>query len=125
MERLKRRSRRRHRSSYDHTRHICRSILEIAETDIDESKENTQGKFLKGVKLGRSKVFIQEDTVRFGGVQPHITFYESRIHNDYVKFALFITQVEGITVIFHFSTTVNSLLVKDTNLGLTLKYPSP
>ena len=68
MERLKRRSRRRHRSSYDHTRHICRSILEIAETDIDESKENTQGKFLKGVKLGRSKVFIQEDTVRFGYV---------------------------------------------------------
>ncbi|KAM7430002.1 Unconventional myosin-XIX [Porites harrisoni] len=63
VERLKRRCRRRHRSSYDHTRHICRSILEIAETDIDESKENTQGKFLKGVKLGRSKVFIQEDTM--------------------------------------------------------------
>ena len=85
MERLKRRSRRRYRSSYDHTRYICRSILGIAETDIDESKENTQGKFLKGVKLGRSKVFIQEDTVSFGGVEPLITFYERRIYNDYRK----------------------------------------
>ena len=45
---------------------------------------------------------MQEDTVRFGGVQPHITFYESRIYNVYVKFGLFITQVEGITVIFQF-----------------------
>ncbi|XP_022793061.1 unconventional myosin-XIX-like isoform X2 [Stylophora pistillata] len=61
VERLKRRSRRRHRNSYDHTRHICRSILEIVQVDIDEGKENIRASDSRGVKVGRTKVFLQEE----------------------------------------------------------------
>lgn len=63
LERLKRRSRRRHRSSYDHTRHICRSILEIVKVDSDEVKENVLESGSHGVKIGRTKVFLREETV--------------------------------------------------------------
>ena len=63
VERLKRRSRRRHRSSYDHTKHICRSILEVVQLDIDESKENIQAKECNGVKIGRTKIFLREEAV--------------------------------------------------------------
>lgn len=63
VERLKRRSRRRHRSSYDHTKHICRSILEVVQLDSDESKENIQAKKCNGVKVGRTKIFLQEEAV--------------------------------------------------------------
>lgn len=64
VERLKRRSRRRHRSSYDHTRHICRSILEVVQVDIDEGKENIHASDSHGVKIGRTKVFLREEAVR-------------------------------------------------------------
>ena len=40
VERLKHRFRRRHRSSYDHKRHICRSVLEVVQVDSDDGKEN-------------------------------------------------------------------------------------
>lgn len=60
VERLKRRSRRRHRSSYDHSRQICRSIVEVVKLDSDESKENVQRRNCKSVKVGRTKVFLQE-----------------------------------------------------------------
>ena len=63
LERLKRRSRRRHRSSYDHTRHICRSILEIVKVDSDEVKENVLESGSHGVKIGRTRVFLREETV--------------------------------------------------------------
>lgn len=64
VERLKRRSRRRHRSSYDHTRHICRSILEVVQLESDESKENIQARECNNsVKVGRTKIFLQEEAV--------------------------------------------------------------
>lgn len=63
LERLKRRSRRRHRSSYDHTRHICRSILEIVKVDSDEVKENVLESGSHGVKIGRTRVFLREETM--------------------------------------------------------------
>lgn len=63
VERLKRRSRRRHRSSYDHSRQICRSIVEVVKLDSDESKEIVQRRNCKSVKVGRTKVFLQEAAV--------------------------------------------------------------
>jgi len=63
VERLKRRSRRRHRSSYDHKRHICRSILEVVQVDSDDVKENVHTND-SGVKIGRTKVFLREEAVR-------------------------------------------------------------
>ena len=63
LERLKRRSRRRLRSSYDHTRHICRSILEIVKVDSNEVKENVLENGSHGVKIGRTKVFLREEMV--------------------------------------------------------------
>ena len=65
VERLKRRSRRRHRSSYDHKRHICRSILEVVQVDSDDGKENLHTNDSDGVKIGQTKVFLREDTVRW------------------------------------------------------------
>ena len=64
VERLKRRSRRRHRSSYDHTRHICQSIMEVVQIDSDEGKENLHAKDSDGVKIGRTKIFLREEAVR-------------------------------------------------------------
>ena len=64
VERLKRRSRRRHRSSYDHSRQICRSIVEVV--GLDEAggcKENKQERNCERVKIGRTKVFLQESAV--------------------------------------------------------------
>lgn len=63
VERLKRRSRRRHRSSYDHKRHICRSILEVVQVDSDDVKENLHTNDSDGVKIGRTKVFLREEAV--------------------------------------------------------------
>lgn len=63
VERLKRRSRRRHRSSYDHKRHICRSIMEVVQVDSDDVKENVHTNE-SGVKIGRTKVFLREEAVR-------------------------------------------------------------
>ena len=63
VERLKRRSRRRHRSSYDHKRQICRSILEVVQVDSDDVKENVHTND-SGVKIGRTKVFLREEVVR-------------------------------------------------------------
>jgi len=63
VERLKRRARRRHRSSYNHTRHICRSILEVVQLHSEESKENSQANESKGVKVGRTKIFLQEEAM--------------------------------------------------------------
>ena len=62
VERLKRRSRRRHRSSYDHKRHICRSILEVVQVNSDDVKENLHTND-SGVKFGRTKVFLREEAV--------------------------------------------------------------
>ncbi|XP_074635591.1 unconventional myosin-XIX-like isoform X1 [Acropora palmata] len=64
VERLKRRSRRRHRSSYDHSRQICRSIVEVV--GLDEAggcKENKQERNCERVKIGRTKVFLQESAM--------------------------------------------------------------
>ena len=64
VERLKRRSRRRHRSSYDHKRHICRSILDVVQVNAsDDVKENLHTDD-SGVKIGRTKVFLREEAVR-------------------------------------------------------------
>ena len=63
VERLKRSSRRRHRSSYDHKRHICRSILEVVQVNSDDIKENLHTND-SGVKIGRTKVFLREEAVR-------------------------------------------------------------
>ncbi|KAJ7387469.1 Unconventional myosin-XIX [Desmophyllum pertusum] len=64
VERLKRRSRRRHRSSYDHTRHICQSIMEVVQIDSDEGKENIHAKDSEiGVKIGRTKIFLREEAM--------------------------------------------------------------
>lgn len=69
VERLKRRSRRRHRSSYDHTRHICRSILEVVQADNDDGKENVHVKDSEDVKVGRTKIFLREEAVCLSSVQ--------------------------------------------------------
>lgn len=63
VEKLKRRSRRRHRSCYDHTRHICRSIVEVVQVDSDDCKENAQAKDSEDVKIGRTKIFLREKAV--------------------------------------------------------------
>ncbi|KAL9980241.1 hypothetical protein ACROYT_G008799 [Oculina patagonica] len=63
VERLKRRSRRRHRSSYDHTRHICRSILEVVQADSDDGKENIHAKDGEDVKIGRTKIFLRDEAM--------------------------------------------------------------
>ena len=46
VERLKRRSRRRHRSSYDAERHICRSNLQV-QVDSHDVKENVHANVWK------------------------------------------------------------------------------
>lgn len=63
------RLRRRDDTTYDHTRQICRSILELAccQYDMDEDKENLSPKLSRdlGVKLGRTKIFFKEKQVGF------------------------------------------------------------
>lgn len=61
--RADRRSRRRRRSGYDFAPIICQSILESIGCFGDVDKENTRSSSGSDFRLGRTKIFLREDTV--------------------------------------------------------------
>ena len=58
------RLRRRDEGAYDHTRHLCRAILELTCLDDEDDKENVSPSCQEtGAKFGRTKIFFKEKQV--------------------------------------------------------------